>query len=86
MRTVELLEQLLAVAEELGYRIRQEWLGGVGGGACEFGGRKWLFLDLALNAAEQLDQVTEALRSDPGLFQIALPENLRRHFGMRRAA
>ena len=40
MHTVDLLEQACALAEQLGYRTRQEWLGGSGGGACEFGGRK----------------------------------------------
>src|SRR5262245_13211882 len=50
MRTVELLEQAISTSQELGYRIRYEWLGGSGGGACEFAGRKWLFVDLALSA------------------------------------
>jgi hypothetical protein len=41
-------------------------LGGSGGGACEFGGRKWLFVDLALTVDEQLDQIGRVLRADPG--------------------
>lgn len=86
MRTVEMLEQLLAVAERLGYQIRQEWLGGVGGGACEFKGRKWIFLDLALNAVEQLEQLTEALRRDPGICQLTLPPRIRGQLESRRAA
>jgi len=59
MHTVELREQALALAEQLGYRIREEWLGGSGGGQCEFAGCRWIFVDLALNAEEQLEQVAE---------------------------
>src|SRR5262249_16658894 len=65
MHTVDALEQSIEFAQRLGYRIRQEWLGGSGGGACEFNGQKWLFVDLALNAAEQLEQVVTALKEDP---------------------
>ena len=72
MHTVELLEQVLAVAEQLGYRVRYEWLGGAGGGACEFCGKKWIFVDLALNAIEQLEQVAAALRADPGVHLLEL--------------
>ena len=57
MHTVELREQALAVAEQLGYHIRQEWLGGSGGGQCEFAGRKWIFVDLALSAGNNLNRL-----------------------------
>lgn len=67
MHSVERLERLKALAEEAGYTIRYEWLGGVGGGACEFAGRKWIFIDLALSVLEQLQQVEEALLADPTL-------------------
>jgi hypothetical protein len=67
MHSVERLEQLKALAEEAGYIIRYEWLGGVGGGACEFAGRKWIFIDLALSVLEQLQQVEDALQADPTL-------------------
>lgn len=32
------------------------------GGACEIGGRPWIFLDLSLSIEEQLGQVEDALR------------------------
>ena len=80
MHTVELLEECLQVARQLGYHVRHEWLGGVGGGACEFGGRRWIFLDLALNTSEQLEQATRALRADPQLAQVALSPSLTRLF------
>lgn len=86
MHTVELLEEACRVAEYLGYQTRQEWLGGTGGGACEFAGKKWIFIDLALNSIEQLEQVTEALRSDPGVYTAALSAPLQSLLGMRRAA
>jgi hypothetical protein len=78
MHTVELLEQALAAAERLGYGIRHEWLGGSGGGGCEFGGRKWIFVDLALNNVEQLEQVTAVLKQDPGAWALELSRPLRR--------
>jgi hypothetical protein len=67
MHTLEKLERLKELAENAGYTIRQEWLGGVAGGACQFAGRKWIFIDLSLSVVEQLDQVTAALDSDPAI-------------------
>lgn len=61
MHRVEMLEQLLARAANRGLVIRQEWLGGRGGGLCELRGQNYLFVDLALSVAEQLAQVAEAL-------------------------
>ncbi|MCA9173242.1 MAG: hypothetical protein KDB14_02020 [Planctomycetales bacterium] len=86
MHTVELLEECLAVAKQLGYHVRHEWLGGVGGGACEFGGRRWIFLDLGLNASEQLEQAATALRRDPHLHNVPLSAPLSRVLEFRRAA
>jgi hypothetical protein len=86
MHTVELLEEACQVAAELGYHVRQEWLGGTGGGACEFSGRKWIFIDLALNTVEQLEQVAGALQRDPGIHLISLTPAMRRCLGIRQAA
>ena len=61
MHRVEKVECLLAQAAKEGYVVRQEWLGGRGGGACEIAGRKHLFVDLALSTADQLAQIREAL-------------------------
>jgi hypothetical protein len=66
MNTVRQLEQALAEAQRQGYKLRQECLDGVGGGACEIRGEKWLFLDLTLSPAEQLEVVLAAIgRSIP---------------------
>ena len=86
MHTVELLEQMLAVAGRLGYRTRMEWLGGIGGGACELRGQKWLFVDLALTTGEQLDQVATTLQDDPAIHITPLPPAVREALGLRRAA
>jgi hypothetical protein len=86
MHTVELREQALALARQLGYQVRQEWIGGNGGGQCEFAGRKWIFVDLALNAAEQLDQIAEALRKEPAIQTLTLTPPLRKLLGIRRSA
>ena len=86
MHTVDLREQALVLAKQLGYRIREEWLGGSGGGQCEFAGSRWIFVDLALNAAEQLEQVAEALRCDPAIQSAAISPMLRRLLGVRKSA
>ncbi len=86
MHTVELREQALAVAQQLGYHIREEWMGGSGGGQCEFAGRKWIFVDLSLSTVEQLEQIAEALRSDPAVQTVALRPPLRKLLGVRKSA
>lgn len=86
MHTIELLDQALSVADQLGYKIRQEWLGGSGGGACQFSGQKWVFVDLALNAVEQLEQVTEALQADPVIYAVELSPPMRELLGIRKSA
>ena len=58
---VAMLRQRVAHAKRLGIQIRSEWLGGETGGACEFAGQRWIFLDLSLSIEEQLGQVEDAL-------------------------
>jgi hypothetical protein len=86
MHTIEMMEQAVAAAEALGYSVRHEFLGGVGGGGCEIAGRRWIFVDLALNAHEQLGQVIEALREDQGVYSLSLSRELADTIGIRRAA
>ena len=76
MHTVELLEQALDLAGQLGYAVRHEWFAGRGGGACEVRGRKVLFLDLDLAPADQLEQALEAIRRDPQAERLAVPVTL----------
>lgn len=86
MHTVELLQQAVDVARQAGYTIRQEWLGGSNGGACEIKGRKHLFLDLAQGPMEQLDQVLTALRADARVPELPIPEALRSLIPIRKIA
>ena len=86
MHTVEMLQRLTDLAEQAGYTIRHEWLGGSGGGACEFAGRKWIFVDLSLSVVEQLDQVVAAIKDDPAVWLLDLPVPVTRALGRRQAA
>lgn len=96
MHTVDLLDQAIALAGRLGYRVRQEWLGGSGGGGCEIRGEKWLFVDLAQTPAEQFTQVLEALRTEslPAVCEtdgaevasIPISQELRRALVLRKSA
>lgn len=86
MHTVEMFERLKELAERAGYTIRHEWLGGTGGGACEFAGRKWIFVDLSLSVVEQFDQVASAVKNDPALWSVEAPPALRRALGHKVAA
>jgi hypothetical protein len=86
MHTVETLERLKELAEQAGYTIRHEWLGGSGGGKCEFAGRKWIFVDLSLSVVEQLDQVAAAVKDDPAVWLLDLPVPVTRALGRRMAA
>jgi hypothetical protein len=86
MHTVELLEHALAAAQHLGYRIRHEWLGGIGGGGCLLNGQKWIFLDLAQAPSEQLEDVANAIQGEPDLVRLTLPPELRSFLDVRRIA
>ena len=70
MHTVELLNEAVRAAKRLGYEVRQDWLGGDGGGHCLVRGRKWLLLDVAQSADEQLEVVADALRGEIGAIRV----------------
>ena len=86
MHTVELLEAATALAHQLGFKIREEWLDGASGGSCEIRGQKWLFLDPDASSADQLDTVIEALRLDPAIHQAQVPWELQRLLDVRKSA
>ena len=81
-----LLEQSLRAAEKLGYRVRIDWLDGVGGGPCEAAGERWLFLDRGLSPQEQLNQVARVLPQDPQIYGLNLPQELSAYLGVRKSA
>ncbi len=86
MQTVKLTEEAIHTLESMGYGIRHEYMGGIGGGGCEIGGKKWVFLDLALNAEEQLAQLLDALRRDQATYSMSMSPQLESALSMRRAA
>jgi hypothetical protein len=86
MHTVELLEAALETAKECGILVRQEWLGGAPSGSCEFKGRRWLIVDLALSPAEQLATVLAALRELPKAPELANKPELQSLLRSKRAA
>lgn len=86
MHTVELLNEALDTARRLGYEVRQDWLGGNGGGHCLVRGRKWLLLDVAQSADEQLDIVTDAIRGDAGATKAVRSTELAQRLNLRKAA
>jgi len=86
MHKIELYRQAVEAAEQLGYTVRHEWLDGRGGGACEFSGQKWIFVDLALDVEEQLDQVIEALHADPAVNHSGVSTHVQKLVQLRKAA
>ncbi len=73
--TLDQVDAWLETAKRLGYRIRYDHFGGNGGGVCEFGGQKWVFIDVALSAIEQLEMLETELPKDAGFqdSQVDLP-------------
>ncbi|MBI2825438.1 MAG: hypothetical protein HYX69_12195 [Planctomycetia bacterium] len=86
MHTVDLLERALRAAQRLGYRVRQDWLDGSGGGGCEIKGQKWLFLDLAASPVEQLHVVADVLSRELAAGKATLDPDLRGLLKGRTAA
>jgi hypothetical protein len=86
MHTVELLKEAVEAARRLGYEVRQDWLGGDGGGHCIVRGRKWLLLDVAQTAEEQLDVVADALRSEASAGRIVNSRELAQRLNLRSVA
>ena len=86
MHTVELLQEAVEAARRLGYEVRQDWLGGDGGGHCIVRGRKWLLLDVAQTADEQLDVVAEALRGESGASRHVTSRELAERLDVRSVA
>ena len=86
MHKVDLLQQVFSLAKQLGYTIRMEDLGGEGGGICEFGGKKWLFVDLAASNADQLRRTCDSLKLDPQLSRVSLSPQMEEAVTGRRVA
>ena len=86
MHTVDLLVQALATARRMGFKIREDWLDGNGGGGCVLHGQKWIFIDLAVDPHEQLERVADTLLEDPAIHKTDMPAELQAFLGVRRSA
>jgi len=64
MGNIEIIREATATLKSAGYRIRQDWFGGEGGGRCTVRGQKQIFLDLAQSPQDQLDTLLTAIRED----------------------
>jgi hypothetical protein len=86
MHTVELLEEALETARQLGFDVRQDWLGGDGGGHCLVRGRRMLLLDVAQTPEEQLDIVADALRGELEPRRLKISRDLAERLEVKAAA
>jgi hypothetical protein len=71
------LEQLIQQASQRGFEVRYEDLGGRGGGVCEFGGKRWLFIDLAVSAEESWEALHAALSQAIARDKVAVDQSIR---------
>ena len=86
MHKAQMLQEAVRLAQRLGYEIRQDWLGGGSGGACEIRGQKLMFIDLAVDIEDQLEQVVDGLRHDAGIYAVPLSSAMQELLGVRKAA
>jgi len=85
MDSVQLLAEALDIARQLGFEVREEFIGEGRGGVCRIRGRKCLFLDSGLDARQRLAQVLSALRSEPALAEVQLRPALRHLLDLPRS-
>ena len=77
MEIRQLLHLAKQTAKDLGFHIRQDLLNGQQGGMCEFGGKRWIILDVSQNSIEQLHAIGNALRFLDSLDSNEVPVALR---------
>jgi len=71
------LDTMVRLFEQLGVEVRQERLGGSGGGLCRIRGRRVVFVDLDADAATRLDRSIEALAAVPEAATVYISPELR---------
>ncbi len=78
MNEYQILESLLAVAEELGIEVRKEQIDGVsGGGLCKLKNRLVLIIDRTSPLTEQINAAAASLKDRPELECIYLRPQVR---------
>lgn len=65
--TLGLLAEARQIARDLGYRVREEPLGDLPGGACVLAGVTHVLLNLGHPASERLDLLLRSMATDPRL-------------------
>ena len=78
MTNSQLLDAALALAEQQGYHIRHDHLGGTGSGFYQLRDQWWLVVDVAQPFDEQLEQVALAIKAQPLPAEAQMPEPLAR--------
>ena len=63
--------------DRVGIDVREERLGGSGGGLCRLRGRQVMFLDLDTDTAERLERCIEGLAMLPTIDELYLAPELR---------
>ena len=63
MNANQLINEALKLAQQLGYQVRHEYLGGHGTGYCQVGEQPSILLDVGQPTDEQLDRVAEAINA-----------------------
>jgi len=71
------LDTIVRLLEQLGVEVRQERLGGSGGGLCRIRGKQVVFVDLDADAVTRLDQSVVALASVPESATVYISPELR---------
>jgi hypothetical protein len=80
------LDTIQRLFEQLGVEVRQERLGGSGGGLCRIRGRRVVFVDLDADVATRLDRCFEALAAVPEAAAVYISPELRERMDRIRGA
>ena len=86
MSVVEQFEQLIEIAQQMGYRIRYDYFGGTGGGICEYGGNKWMLIDLGMSSVERLEKLQSELADEPLIGTLGLSNQQQQVLGWHSKA
>lgn len=82
--TLGLLEEATQVVRDLGYRVREEPLGDLPGGACLLGGHRHVILNAQLPATQRLELLIDLLATDPAALDEPMSRLLADHVSSRR--
>lgn len=79
------LDALRSLFERLEIDVRQERLGGDGGGLCQVRGRRIVFVDMDADPATRLERAIQALAALPELEDLFIPPTIREDLDRVRA-